>query len=102
MSDSTLILAGSFSLPTQRCFFPKVCPLMRNDLFSAYAEVFLRFSVLNAQDIAFLCLRRGVSSYPLLRRLVEAFSLPTQRCFTEMGEKIWTTKLFSAYAEVFL
>ena len=63
-------------------------------LFSAYAEVFL--SELPQKDAleAFLCLRRGVSSFhrlPLLRTL---FSLPTQRCFHPPYERGLVARAF--------
>ena len=72
---------SAFSLPTQRCF-PFVEDLGRRArLFSAYAEVFLKGVVDILLQDPFLCLRRGVSTMPLLGVRCMFFSLPTQRCF---------------------
>ena len=71
-----------FSLPTQRCFYLQLPYLQAQELFSAYAEVFLRHSISRSPHQAFLCLRRGVSM--------------------SKGSLILTLVLFSAYAEVFL
>ena len=71
-----------FSLPTQRCFFPKSQRLRPVRLFSAYAEVFRAKGLDDLSSAAFLCLRRGVSQ----------FLVPPDR----------VNALFSAYAEVFL
>ena len=49
----------------------------------------------------FLCLRRGVSAFGRLHRLIVNFSLPTQRCFQLAGRVGSLGVLFSAYAEVF-
>ena len=67
----------SFSLPTQRCFRRSILRRPSQELFSAYAELFL----------------------PVRRR---HFSLPTQRCFSRRRLPKQAHKLFSAYAEVFL
>ena len=72
----------AFSLPTQRCFYLQLPYLQAQELFSAYAEVFLRHSISRSPHQAFLCLRRGVSM--------------------SKGSLILTLVLFSAYAEVFL
>ena len=50
----------------------------------------------------FLCLRRGVSMVDLWRLAFSRFSLPTQRCFSNVPTRLIGTSLFSAYAEVFL
>ena len=50
-------------------------------LFSAYAEVFPIEKTLVESDLAFLCLRRGVSTFVDLAKGLTGFSLPTQRCF---------------------
>ena len=50
-----------FSLPTQRCFRKARSGLRPEDLFSAYAEVFLIDPTSPCAAWAFLCLRRGVS-----------------------------------------
>ena len=70
-------------------------------LFSAYAEVFPVRSTWSVLEDAFLCLRRGVSqpSHHQVRR--HRFSLPTQRCFPTLALRRLSTRLFSAYAEVF-
>ena len=72
---------SAFSLPTQRCFPPRRMRLSMKALFSAYAEVFPVYVYIGADCVAFLCLRRGVSS----------------------GGRDAALKalLFSAYAEVF-
>ena len=90
-----------FSLPTQRCFH--ACPLLhpRWPLFSAYAEVFLEFSLIVLNRLPFLCLRRGVSSVDLRALGNATFSLPTQRCFYARRLYAVLSTLFSAYAEVF-
>ena len=72
------------------------------DLFSAYAEVFLPRRVAVSDRGTFLCLRRGVSKQRLLRLWWICFSLPTQRCFRELMQWWADEILFSAYAEVFL
>ena len=51
-----------FSLPTQRCFQMEVSVVGGGMLFSAYAEVFPIEKTLVESDLAFLCLRRGVSA----------------------------------------
>ena len=93
---------ATFSLPTQRCFL--TAPIKRGEdtLFSAYAEVFPVFLAFAGVLAAFLCLRRGVSTWlpPYLQRL--SFSLPTQRCFQMPARSTPAVVLFSAYAEVFL
>ena len=71
-------------------------------LFSAYAEVFPIEKTLVESDLAFLCLRRGVSKSPSGQRLPLCFSLPTQRCFRLYRYNPSGPPLFSAYAEVFL
>ena len=50
-------------------------------LFSAYAEVFPMAERMVLLAIAFLCLRRGVSSPLRFSGKEVCFSLPTQRCF---------------------
>ena len=52
-------------------------------------------------EIAFLCLRRGVSHSGRRRRPLRPFSLPTQRCFQPRHGRPDLNPLFSAYAEVF-
>ena len=91
-----------FSLPTQRCFRELRPYWTGNDLFSAYAEVFLTSTIGRMKSRPFLCLRRGVSSRQPLDIVVNNFSLPTQRCFSCSPERPSWDKLFSAYAEVFL
>ena len=93
--------SADFSLPTQRCFSLRARLLSRVRLFSAYAEVFPDAITTAQTTAAFLCLRRGVS--PPLHRpgCPGTFSLPTQRCFTLLGESAGLLGLFSAYAEVF-
>ena len=113
----------SFSLPTQRCFpVPRGLHLEAH-LFSAYAEVFPPIFEPNPPDLAFLCLRRGVSTVNEVVVLItflfsayaevfpqksqeavhpEYFSLPTQRCFHCRNHSGRRRRLFSAYAEVFL
>ena len=54
--------ASGFSLPTQRCFQMEVSVVGGGMLFSAYAEVFPIEKTLVESDLAFLCLRRGVSA----------------------------------------
>ena len=84
----------SFSLPTQRCFQPIVPALLRDFLFSAYAEVFPgNRSCAEFRD-AFLCLRRGVSRTDPHRYLNRYFSLPTQRCFPRTN---WTGSIGKAF-----
>ena len=92
----------SFSLPTQRCFFPALEQQCRSLLFSAYAEVFLNDRKTVLKEDAFLCLRRGVSDTRERRGLHLIFSLPTQRCFPREQPGRNARDLFSAYAEVFL
>ena len=70
-----------FSLPTQRCFW--------------------RSFALSLEEVAFLCLRRGVSSGIQTSGARRRFSLPTQRCFYLFERGADDGKLFSAYAEVF-
>ena len=74
--------ARRFSLPTQRCFL-----------------VHRPSSSLRG---TFLCLRRGVSIFNCLISKHRNFSLPTQRCFSGIRSADHPTRLFSAYAEVFL
>ena len=71
-------------------------------LFSAYAEVFPLRNGSSLIFSAFLCLRRGVSSFIALVDFAYNFSLPTQRCFHDYGYWGQHGALFSAYAEVFL
>ena len=73
--------SADFSLPTQRCFQRVWLQVTEIFLFSAYAEVFPLAEQRVAVLLAFLCLRRGVST----------MDLPIGRY----------TALFSAYAEVF-
>ena len=90
-----------FSLPTQRCFYLVKGSEVYIELFSAYAEVFPLEFVPSIDDLAFLCLRRGVSRLAWEDDSKVSFSLPTQRCFL-IRNPIQTAKLlFSAYAEVF-
>ena len=70
-----------FSLPTQRCFRYEGETRPAPDLFSAYAEVFLKRAL---DDVT-----------------TANFSLPTQRCFRSYADYLEAEKLFSAYAEVF-
>ena len=70
-------------------------------LFSAYAEVFPIEKTLVESDLAFLCLRRGVSASTVTIRAARPFSLPTQRCFYLKRHHPEKARLFSAYAEVF-
>ena len=70
-------------------------------LFSAYAEVFLRFDHPHSPLPPFLCLRRGVSREINKELNKENFSLPTQRCFRLSLHLNRLPLLFSAYAEVF-
>ena len=93
-----------FSLPTQRCFrgcsgasrsastflclrrgvsFSYSEKGIELSLFSAYAEVFLCGVLLSGCASTFLCLRRGVSIVLYVTTKTRAFSLPTQRCFSE-------------------
>ena len=74
-------LVTNFSLPTQRCFPIDLTQPVSGGLFSAYAEVFLSPSRYYHPRLAFLCLRRGVSSTTSSPRSTSPFSLPTQRCF---------------------
>ena len=78
---SILFLYECFSLPTQRCFPRGSSTPPPASLFSAYAEVFLEDHQDRSPELAFLCLRRGVS-----------LKKPTV---------VSLRKLFSAYAEVF-
>ena len=74
-------LHKDFSLPTQRCFPEALEARDVPVLFSAYAEVFRRLRHAAPRRVAFLCLRRGVST-PFHQPLSQCgFSLPTQRCF---------------------
>ena len=111
-----------FSLPTQRCFLYNDRRMDLVKLFSAYAEVFPPIFEPNPPDLAFLCLRRGVSTVNEVVVLItflfsayaevfpqksqeavhpEYFSLPTQRCFRAERRVEAVQVLFSAYAEVF-
>ena len=90
-----------FSLPTQRCFLKDFLAYPVRYLFSAYAEVFLEFSLIVLNRLPFLCLRRGVSSVDLRALGNATFSLPTQRCFRTGLSPSRQVGLFSAYAEVF-
>ena len=92
---------GTFSLPTQRCFWDEHRAGRRHVLFSAYAEVFLGLLLRGRTPGTFLCLRRGVSYAEEGATLEWVFSLPTQRCFRYEGETRPAPDLFSAYAEVF-
>ena len=74
---------GCFSLPTQRCFWMIDDGIAKSVLFSAYAEVFPQPGRLQSSRNAFLCLRRGVSQKSRACQPVSAFSLPTQRCFSD-------------------
>ena len=53
------------------------------------------------RNYTFLCLRRGVSTLTAFSYLSAVFSLPTQRCFLDIGLLATERQLFSAYAEVF-
>ena len=79
--SESLIFLGDFSLPTQRCFSPKLYIFFIKTLFSAYAEVFPKRVVVLTPNTAFLCLRRGVSAFTGSDGELSVFSLPTQRCF---------------------
>ena len=113
---------SAFSLPTQRCFHNHAVRVDNTGLFSAYAEVFPPIFEPNPPDLAFLCLRRGVSTVNEVVVLItflfsayaevfpqksqeavhpEYFSLPTQRCFRAERRVEAVQVLFSAYAEVF-
>ena len=92
----------NFSLPTQRCFCSDTQVLQIVGLFSSYAEVFPLCHSVSSFFSPFLCLRRGVSAFGRLHRLIVNFSLPTQRCFQLAGRVGSLGVLFSAYAEVFL
>ena len=83
VSGTSIVQEGdmSFSLPTQRCFSGYCSGGERRELFSAYAEVFLKSPKISLRVHSFLCLRRGVS--PGYRK----------------SDRI--APLFSAYAEVF-
>ena len=90
-----------FSLPTQRCFSGYCSGGERRELFSAYAEVFLKSPKISLRVHSFLCLRRGVSVMPPGLFLFFTFSLPTQRCFPDIKQLFLQPILFSAYAEMF-
>ena len=81
MRTGSAICTIVFSLPTQRCFLG------------------IRYSL--GDSLAFLCLRRGVSTFVDLAKGLTGFSLPTQRCFHPEGTRVALQRLFSAYAEVF-
>ena len=93
---------NGFSLPTQRCFSTGVISAFGESLFSAYAEVFPSGARQGQRLTPFLCLRRGVSVANPKNRIVDGFSLPTQRCFQRWRSMGYCCLLFSAYAEVFL
>ena len=90
-----------FSLPTQRCFYLSDREKKDRELFSAYAEVFLRSPDSASPFDPFLCLRRGVSPKRGFVASARSFSLPTQRCFLSEPLPCFPDALFSAYAEVF-
>ena len=92
----------NFSLPTQRCFCSGRASAPGLRLFSAYAEVFPSLKPGVPFFMAFLCLRRGVSTAGASSGPCALFSLPTQRCFPCASAWRSSGKLFSAYAEVFL
>ena len=81
MRTGSAICTIVFSLPTQRCFLG------------------IRYSL--GDSLAFLCLRRGVSTFVDLAKGLTGFSLPTQRCFPDDVREPYDDGLFSAYAEVF-
>ena len=64
--------------------------------------MFLKPRAAKRSELAFLCLRRGVSSTPSNSLYLFSFSLPTQRCFSVTWLWLRPESLFSAYAEVFL
>ena len=96
-----IAFGATFSLPTQRCFSGYCSGGERRELFSAYAEVFLKSPKISLRVHSFLCLRRGVSGGNGCVRDGSNFSLPTQRCFRYATRSLPFFHLFSAYAEVF-
>ena len=96
-----IAFGATFSLPTQRCFSGYCSGGERRELFSAYAEVFLKSPKISLRVHSFLCLRRGVSGGNGCVRDGSNFSLPTQRCFSMFQFPLSDVVLFSAYAEVF-
>ena len=102
LSRAFLWLREFFSLPTQRCFPETLGGSSGKRLFSAYAEVFPIWLSGAHVTVAFLCLRRGVSTLKIGAMYVVGFSLPTQRCFQADDLLKSELELFSAYAEVFL
>ena len=96
------LMEQRFSLPTQRCFLFVLCVVWCDALFSAYAEVFPKTQAFKPPELAFLCLRRGVSAQEAVWGAACNFSLPTQRCFWGGPPARFRRGLFSAYAEVFL
>ena len=70
-----------FSLHAQRCFFGIYIKCITSWVFSACAEMFLKYYACGEYGDSFLCMRRDVSCLIVLLLLMMLFSLHAQRCF---------------------
>ena len=70
-------------------------------VFSAYAEVFLKGTTMKNNEFSFLRVRGGVSCILCTIRTNKKFSPRTRRCFCFVYRRHERTGVFSAYAEVF-
>ncbi len=92
----------AFSPRTRRCF-SDVWEIRREFfVFSAYAEVFLHQTCRSSPSRSFLRVRGGVSVLGLVPVCEPAFSPRTRRCFRRQSAWTKPSRVFSAYAEVFL
>ena len=91
-----------FSPRTRRCFPLPPCENFALDVFSAYAEVFLRPRIAANERKSFLRVRGGVSRQDDAQVVKRQFSPRTRRCFSIAVNLQPQILVFSAYAEVFL
>ena len=91
-----------FSPRTRRCFLVVLELLRYTQVFSAYAEVFLKRHIIGKTDHSFLRVRGGVSYTKNESKAIQQFSPRTRRCFYLACLWCDDYSVFSAYAEVFL
>ena len=90
-----------FSLHMQRCFWLCDVSRLQARVFSAHAEMFLRFHMSLRHLACFLCTCRDVSHSDITLFATQVFSLHMQRCFYVRLVCFQPFAVFSAHAEMF-
>ena len=90
-----------FSPHTWRCFWDLYFRQSAKQVFSAYAEVFLKDYTAEPSTYGFLHIRGGVSDWLTRAGGQDQFSPLTRRCFCHTDRPWFIPFVFSAYAEVF-